>query len=396
MKKKIFAIILAVCMLTSIMAISASAANYSDTGSHWASAAIEKWSGYGVLNGNADGTFAPNSDMTRAEAAQVFVNLLKLPEASETATFGDLPEGKWYTAAISACVEDGILNGVGNGNVDPLGTVTREQFFVMFVRALGLTEQEEIEGDFTDTGSVSSWAQGAASTLINKGYVHGVSATSIAPQDEITRASVVSLMNQSIVGYANTDGASIVAEGDGIVLIVADNVTVTATGDVTIVVAAEDATVDLSGVTGEAEVIVNEDGVELKNVPASATVKVADDVESATVNGTTVEAGADYTVPETTTNKTTTNTTTVVGNNNGDVEETTEVTDSTNGGNGNENEVTATGTEGEGEENEVTATDTEGEGEENEVTATNTDGEDEEEEVTPVSEGKDNTDPVEV
>jgi hypothetical protein len=326
MKKKIFAIILAVCMLTSIMAISASAANYSDTGSHWASAAIEKWSGYGVLNGNADGTFAPNSDMTRAEAAQVFVNLLKLPEASETATFGDLPEGKWYTDAISACVEEGILNGVGNGNVDPLGTVTREQFFVMYVRALGLSEQEEIEGDFADVASVSSWAQGAASTLINKGYVHGVSATSIAPKSDINRASVVSLMNQSIAGYANTDGASIVAEGDGIVLIVADNVTVTATGNVTIVVAAADATVDLSGVTGEAEVIVNKDGVELENVPASATVKVADDVESATVNGTTVEAGADYTVPETTTNKTTTNNTTYVpssgSNDNDDVDDT--------------------------------------------------------------------------
>ena len=86
MKKRLFAILVSVCMVLSLLPASALAAGntagYADTEGHWAEAAIDRWSDYGIVAGTGPSTFDPNGDMTRAEAAQVFVNLLRLTGAA--------------------------------------------------------------------------------------------------------------------------------------------------------------------------------------------------------------------------------------------------------------------------------------------------------------------------
>ena len=65
MKRKAFSLILALAMAVSLFTVGASAASlsYSDTAGHWAESAIERWSGYGIVQGS-NGRFDPNGRLT--------------------------------------------------------------------------------------------------------------------------------------------------------------------------------------------------------------------------------------------------------------------------------------------------------------------------------------------
>ena len=295
MKKKLLAIATCLCMLTSLLPAVAMAAEYSDTAGHWAEESIARWSDAGVVQGS-NGQFNPEGMMTRAEAAQVFTNLLKLTAKADLSAYTDVAADAWYADAMAACVAQGIMNGVAADQMNPNGTVTREMFFVMFARALGIQEESSLKGDFTDASEISSWAKGYVYALINNGYVNGTAEGVISPDLNINRASVMALLDQTIAYYVVEDGTVELKE-EGVVLVLADNVTLTGDADATVVVAAEGAKVSMKGYTGDAAVSVVADDVALTNVPAGVAVTAAEGTDGVTVNGKTVTAGTDYTVP---------------------------------------------------------------------------------------------------
>ena len=299
MKRKLLSMLLSVCMVAATVPVMAFAADssYSDTDGHWAEAAINRWSDAGVVKGVTGDTFNPNGDMTRAQAAQVFANLLKLKEKADISQFKDVAVDAWYTDAIAACAAKGILSGVSADEMNPNGTMTREMFFVMFARALNLSEEAALDKEFTDAGQISSWAQGSVYALINNGFVSGVSADTIAPRNDINRASVVSLLNQTIVCYAVENG-EVTADKEGVILILADDVTVKGDADVTVVVAAADAKISLKDYKGKAAVIVSEDNVAISDAPAGTEIEAAENVTGVTANGTGVSEGTEITIPD--------------------------------------------------------------------------------------------------
>ena len=296
MKKRLFALALCLCMLMSLLPAVALAAEYSDTAGHWAEEDIARWSDAGVVQGS-NGQFNPEGVMTRAEAAQVFTNLLKLNGTADLSGYTDVPADAWYADAIAACVDKGILGGIGGGLMNPNGTITREMFFVMFARALGIPEETSLNASFSDSASISSWARGAVYALINRGYVSGTSGNTVAPQLNINRASVMALLDQTIVAYVVTSGSTSV-NSDGVVLVLADDVTLTGSGDVTVSVASAGAQVDLEGMTGQVSVVVLEDDVAITNAPEGTEIIVADDASGTTVNGDAVAAGEEIVIPE--------------------------------------------------------------------------------------------------
>ena len=230
MKKRFLAAVLALAMLL-MMVPSAFAASdgFDDVPGHWAEDAINRWSGYGVVNGVGDNQFAPNGTLTRAQAAQVFANLLDLEVQADISRYTDVPEGSWYHTAIAQCVAAGILTGTGGATMDPQSPVTREELFVMFARALNIRPQSSSDVTFGDSGEVSGWAQGYINALADRGFVSGVGGGMLAPGEAINRASVMSLLDKTISDYANTSGTT-VGNASGVVLVVADNVSVA--GDV--------------------------------------------------------------------------------------------------------------------------------------------------------------------
>jgi hypothetical protein len=270
MKKKLLSMLLVCLLVLSLVPTVAFAAEYSDTTGHWGEAAIDRWSEYDVVNGKGNGIFDPDGNMKRGEAAQVFANLLKLDGKADLSAFSDVGLGQWYDEAIAKCVKAGIMNGVGDGKMDPNGTITREMFFVMFARALGIQPVAKAEVAISDGAKASDWAAGYITALVNKGYVKGTSSANgsvtVEPKLDINRASVMSLLNQTIATYVNTTEE--VIAGDGLVLVVVDN-----------------AKVSLKDSTGKAEVYAFGQNAVISNAPAGTTVVTSDDANNVKVNG---------------------------------------------------------------------------------------------------------------
>ena len=307
MRKKVLALVLALVMVIAMLPTVAFAADFADTKGHWAETQIDRWSDFGVVGGDGTG-FNPNGSMTRAQAAQVFVNLLKLTKAGDITAYTDVPATAWYADAISKVAAKGIMNGMSATTMAPDGTLTREQMFVMIGRALGVEPVETATKTFVDGKETSDWATGYINALADMGVINGTGNNELNPTDVINRASVMTVLDNLIGGYANEEGQTVEIVEGKITLIVADDVKVTGTADpdMPIVVAGAAKTVDLEGVTvtGDAAPVVQVQvsDVKVENAPVGAEIKADEGTTGVTANGIDVSADADkdVVIPEST------------------------------------------------------------------------------------------------
>ena len=243
MKRKILSLILVFAMTVSLLTVGTGAVEptYGDTAGHWAESSIERWSAYGIIQGS-NGQFDPNGQLTCAQLATILAKLLKLPAAKD-AGFTDNTADAWYYDAINRCAAAGILNGNGDGTVTPEAPITRERAMVMLARALGIEPIRKPDlTKYTDAAQVSAYARGYVAALIEAGIVGGVTADELAPQDNINRASTVTILDRAISTYADEAGATVKADGKGLVLVVAENVKITGAPEGTKIVVADGAT----------------------------------------------------------------------------------------------------------------------------------------------------------
>ena len=110
--------------------------------------AVDVLTAIGVINGNADGTFAPEGNFTRAEAATLITYLTlgkTVADALPTSAtkFSDVPATHWAAKYVQYCADAGIVNGVGNGKFDPDAKLTATQWALMLLGALGYNAKNE-------------------------------------------------------------------------------------------------------------------------------------------------------------------------------------------------------------------------------------------------------------
>ena len=291
MKRKFLSLILVFAMTVSLLTVGTGAVEptYGDTAGHWAESSIERWSGHGIIQGS-NGLFDPNGQLTCAQLATILAKLLKLPAAKD-AGFTDNTADAWYYDAINRCAAAGILNGNGDGTVTPEAPITRERAMVMLARALGIEPIRKPDlTKYTDAAQVSAYAQGYVAALIEAGIVGGVTADELAPQDNITRAATVTILDRAIDTYADKAGATVKADGKGIVLVVADDVTVTGSVD-KLLVPANDIEVTVKGSKNIDDITVSGDNSKVILDNASADNVTLDGEKSAveTKNGAKID-----------------------------------------------------------------------------------------------------------
>lgn len=287
--------LLALIMIVSLLPFAAFAAEFQDTDGHWAETSIDRWTELGLINGVSESQFSPDGNMTRAQVAQIFANLLKLTAKADLSAYTDVPADAWYADALAACVEAGILKGVGDGLLNPEGTLTREMFFVMCARALSIPEEATLSKEFADSSAISDWAKGSIYALINHGYIAGTTSDTVSPDGLMTRGSAMVLMDRMIAAYV-TESGTVAVEQDGAVVVLADNVTLTGSADVVVSVYAEDASVSLKGFNGNARVVAQRDGVTVTNAPAGTVIEAAEGVEGTKANGQQLAADSEVVI----------------------------------------------------------------------------------------------------
>ena len=158
----------------------------------WYFDAVQYASQNGLMNGVGNGKFDPEGSMTRAMLVTVLWRYEGEPAEGEN-TFTDVPDGTWYTDAVAWAAEKGIVGGVGNGNFDPNGSITREQMATILFRyaqkkGIDTSKRGELSG-FADSGNVSSWAKDAVQWTVAEKIING-SDGKLLPQGNATRAQV--------------------------------------------------------------------------------------------------------------------------------------------------------------------------------------------------------------
>ena len=172
---------------------------YSDIASNWAAEDINLLADLGVVTGKPDGTFRPDSEITRAEIVAILVRLDDL-NSDDMVLFDDTKD-HWASGYISIAASLGYVNGFDAKHFGPDDQLTREQMAVMTARIAEL--QEDTSGGnpvpFTDKDRISSWALSAVTSVFQNGVISGYPDGTFRPSAKITRAEachmIVNLIN---------------------------------------------------------------------------------------------------------------------------------------------------------------------------------------------------------
>ena len=177
---------------------------FSDMSGHWASAAVSKWASLGVIKGDVRG-FRPDDPISRAEMAVILDNLMGYQTAASN-TFQDLNGNEWYASAILKANAAGVLDGDGRGHANPTQNITREQAAVMLGRAFGVDAGNGSKTSFKDAGAISDWAKNLVFGMEEDKYIGGMGDGSFSPNSNITRAQVVTMLDNAVAGYYTSPG----------------------------------------------------------------------------------------------------------------------------------------------------------------------------------------------
>lgn len=152
---------------------------------------------YGMMNGTSTESFAPESDFSRAQMAQILYNLEGRPQTIQV-MYTDVSQDAWYAAAISWAMQSGILTGYGDGRVGPDDAITREQLAAILYRYAGqmgydTSAQADLSG-FADVDAVSAYARLPLAWTYATGIVNGTDATTLALGGTATRAQAATML----------------------------------------------------------------------------------------------------------------------------------------------------------------------------------------------------------
>ena len=148
----------------------------------------------GLMSGYGNGSFGPNSNLSRAQLAQILYNREGAPAVTSGSAFTDVPSGAWYAPAVTWAAAQNVVAGYGNGMFGPNDPITREQLAVMLWRYAGCPAASGTAWDFADADSVSAWAQDALRWAVEQGIVSGKDGGVLATKDCATRAEAAAML----------------------------------------------------------------------------------------------------------------------------------------------------------------------------------------------------------
>ena len=151
------------------------------------------WAAQEGVTGGTNGTlFAPNAGCTRAQAVTFLWRAAGSPEPKTLSSFADVPADAYYAKAAAWAVENNVAKGVSETAFAPDTNCTRAQIVTFLWRA----QQSPASGGenpFTDV-SAAAYYYNAVLWAVENDVAKGVSETAFAPNDNCTRAQIVTLI----------------------------------------------------------------------------------------------------------------------------------------------------------------------------------------------------------
>ena len=141
------------------------------------------------------GLFGPESNITRAEVAQVFYNLLLEHKNDLSVQFSDVTAQAWYYNAVAELTKSGVIRGYEDGTFRPDQAITRAEFTAIAARFAKISTDRTV--DFSDV-SVNMWYYDAVRTAISYGWVTGYEDGTFRPEQSIARGETATTVNRML------------------------------------------------------------------------------------------------------------------------------------------------------------------------------------------------------
>ena len=164
----------------------------------WAKNAIEKLYDDGIVDGKADGIFAPGDKITRAEFLKILMGALNISVVDGDCRFEDVSADDWYYKFVAAAYNSGIVKGMNDSYFGAKENITRQDAAVLMLRAVEyLGKKLPADGEaavFSDEAEISEYAKSAVEALTKAGILHG-SEGLYRPAANCTRAEAAVMIN---------------------------------------------------------------------------------------------------------------------------------------------------------------------------------------------------------
>jgi len=168
---------------------------FADAEGHWAAKAIKQGAATGIVNGYDDGTFKPDNTVSRAEFSVMLIQALGIRDVGAPLDFKDKALiAPWAGDALAQAVKAGIISGYPDGSFRPEAPVLRAEIASMIAKSLGLSTEGEPVTGYADDSAIPQWAKGAVKALKDRSVIQGNENNEFVPNAAATRAEAITLI----------------------------------------------------------------------------------------------------------------------------------------------------------------------------------------------------------
>ena len=151
---------------------------------------------YAYIIGYGNNDVRPQNNITRAEVATIFFRLLtdetRTANMTKSNSYNDVKDGDWFCCAVSTLSKMGIIKGYEDGSFKPNDPISRAEFAAIAARFD--PDGDKTPASFSDV--TSHWAKDEISIAANHGWIKGYEDGSFKPDQKITRAETMTLVNR--------------------------------------------------------------------------------------------------------------------------------------------------------------------------------------------------------
>ena len=175
---------------------SAAVPSFDDIIGKWYEDVVKKSVEMGIFKGVSGDKFAPETPITRGMTATILGRFANAPETAEASIFKDVDNSAYYAPFVTWCNKNGIVKGISSDKFAPDDNVTREQIATIVGRYIESKGKtlEASKNKFVDDAKISDYAKNYVYALVNAGILKGDDTNNFRPADNLTRAEAAAII----------------------------------------------------------------------------------------------------------------------------------------------------------------------------------------------------------
>ncbi|MDR6554413.1 S-layer homology domain-containing protein [Paenibacillus qinlingensis] len=165
-----------------------------DISGHWAERSIRDGVAKGLVNGYPNGTFRPDTPVSRAEFALMLQRIMAWPDGKGVSFQDQSDIPSWASGAVAAAVQTGTISGYPDNTFRPNSNINRAEVTVLIAKAAKLQTANKQRTTFADDAAIAGWSMPYVSAAQRAGLVQGQNENVFHPLGTTTRAEAAVLL----------------------------------------------------------------------------------------------------------------------------------------------------------------------------------------------------------